>query len=250
MRRFFDPSASLLTPKDLVCTFTGKKPEELALPKRAVVAVSGSDIRFLRRNPSAKLLDAWAPFRRIYRLEEKETILTKSWYGGPNIASLVEELSAFGVCEFCLWGYVGGISLGTLYRRHRSLPPGPSEKKVFLIIISMIKKIRSFRSGRMSGVHMPICKEFTAGIVWSCDAIYRETRQKLERCRRAGVLGVEMEVASFYAVCRAKGLRGAAFLVVSDLFRDDGTWVPGFSTPEFISGAKRLGAFLQEHAIV
>jgi purine-nucleoside phosphorylase len=94
------------------------------------------------------------------------------------------------------------------------------------------------------------CGEFETGIVWSCDAIYRETRQKLDACRRRGVLGGEMEVASFYAVCRAKGVRGVAFLVVSDLFRDDGTWVPGFSTPEFMRGAQRLGAFLQEHAIV
>jgi hypothetical protein len=59
-----------------------------------------------------------------------------------------------------------------------------------------------------------------------------------------------MEVASFYAVCRAKGLCGVAFLVVSDLFREDGTWVPGFFTPEFAKGARRLSAFLQEHAVV
>jgi len=64
------------------------------------------------------------------------------------------------------------------------------------------------------------------------------------------VLGVEMEVASFYAVCRAKGLRAAAFLVVSDLFRKDGTWIPGFFMPEFSKGAKQLGLFLREQAII
>jgi len=95
-----------------------------------------------------------------------------------------------------------------------------------------------------------VCREFTAGTVWSCDAVYRETQAKLAACRRSGMLGVEMEVASFYAVCRAKGLSGAAFLVVSDLFREDGTWMPGFFAPEFSRGARRLGSFLAEHVIV
>ena len=211
--------------------------------------VSSADIRFLRRHLSASLLEAWTPFRRIYGLEGKETILTRSWYGGPNIASLVEELSAFGVCEFCLWGYVGGIG------------PGISIGDIVIASGALREEGVShhylddqgdtvFSEWAHEWSSQPNCKEFTTGIIWSCDAIYRETRQKLEGCKRAGVLGVEMEVASFYAVCRAKGLRGAAFLVVSDLFREDETWVPGFSTPEFMSGAQRLGAFLQEHAIV
>jgi hypothetical protein len=213
-------------PADLVCAFTGKKPEELALPKRAIVMVSSDDVKSLRGHLSAKLMDPWAPFRPIYRLDGKETILTKSWYGGPNIASLIEELSAFGVREFCL--REEGVS-------HHYLDD--QEDTVFS---EWAREWSSHAS----------CKEFTTGVVWSCDAIYRETRHKLDACRRAGVLGVEMEVASFYAVCRAKGLRGAAFLVVSDLFRDDETWVPGFSTPEFTQGARRLGSFLQEHMIV
>jgi uridine phosphorylase len=89
---------------------------------------------------------------------------------------------------------------------------------------------------------------FTAGIVWSCDALYRETVQKLETYGQRGILGVEMEVASLYAVCAAKGLKAVAFLGVSDVFRE-GTWIPGFFTKEFMRGAERLGTFLQEHAI-
>jgi nucleoside phosphorylase len=249
MRQFFDSSPPLLQPADLVRTFTGKKAEELALPRRAIVAVSGADIRYLCRYPGARLLDAWTPFRRIYRLDDKETILTRSWYGGPNIASLVEELCAFGVQEFCFWGYLGGISpdisVGDIVVASGAL----REEGVSYHYIDDREDVVYSEWAQEWGLYLN-CGEFETGIVWSCDAIYRETRQKLDACRRRGVLGVEMEVASFYAVCRAKGVRGVAFLVVSDLFRDDGTWVPGFSTPEFMRGAQRLGAFLQEHAIV
>jgi uridine phosphorylase len=249
LRQFFDSSPPLLQPADLVRTFTGKKAEELALPKRAIIAVNSADIRFLRRDPGARLLDAWTPFRRIYGLDGKETVVTRSWYGGPNIASLVEELSAFGVRECCLWGYLGGISPDISVGDIVIASGAVREEGVSYHYIDDREDTVSSEWAQEWSLH-PHCKEFEPGIVWSCDAIYRETRQKLDAYRRRGVLGVEMEVASFYAVCRAKGLRGVAFLVVSDRFRDDGTWIPGFSTPEFSKGAKRLGAFLQEHVIV
>lgn len=90
---------------------------------------------------------------------------------------------------------------------------------------------------------------FNSGVVWTCDALYRETQDKIKAYRSRGVLGVEMEVASFYAVCAAKGLKAVALLVVSDLLFDD-TWKPGFFNPAFKKGARRLGEFLKEHAIV
>jgi len=248
MRRFFDPSSPLLLPADLVCTFTGRRPDELALPKRAIVAVKSADIRLLRRNLSAKLLDAWAPFRHIYQCDGKETLLVKSLYGGPNIAALVEELSAFGVGEFCFWGYVGaispGLSIGDIVIASGAL----REEGVSHHYLDDQADTVDSEWARDWSLHSA-SKPFTSGIVWSCDALYRETSRKIDACRRAGVLGVEMEVASFYAVCRAKGLRGAAFLVVSDLFGER-KWTPGFSMPEFKRGAYRLCAFLQEHAIV
>jgi uridine phosphorylase len=237
-----------LLPADLVCAFTGRTPEELALPKRAIIAVSSEDIRFLRRHLRAKLLDAWAPFRYIYRCDGKETLVAKSWYGGPNIASLVEELSAFGVREFCLWGYLGGISTGLSIGDIVIASGALREEGVSHHYLDDQEDTVSSGWAHDWSTHAA-GKTFRAGIVWSCDAIYRETGRKRDACRRAGVLGVEMEVASFYAVCRAKGLKGVAFLVVSDLFREV-TWTPGFSMPEFKRGAQRLGWFLQEHAIV
>ena len=210
--------------------------------------MSDDDIGFLRKDPRSELLRAWAPFRRIYGLDGKETILTKSWFGGPNIASLVEELSAFGVREFCLWGYLGGISPALSVGNIVIASGAIREEGVSYHYLDDHEDTvySEWAPGWSSDA---TCNKFTTGIVWSCDAIYRETRQKLDVCRQKDVLGVEMEVASFYAVCRAKGLRGVAFLVVSDLFRD-GTWVPGFFTREFREGARRLGCFLQEHAIV
>ena len=53
---------------------------------------------------------------------------------------------------------------------------------------------------------------FLTGKVWTTDAIYRETRQKVDRRRAEGCLVVEMEAAAFFAVARFRvdPLRAAA----------------------------------------
>ena len=43
---------------------------------------------------------------------------------------------------------------------------------------------------------------FLAGKVWTTDAIYRETRQKVDRRRAQGCLVVEMEAAAFLSRCK------------------------------------------------
>jgi uridine phosphorylase len=57
---------------------------------------------------------------------------------------------------------------------------------------------------------------YTAGKVWTTDAIYRETRGKVERRRAEGCLVVEMEAAAFFAVARFRGIRFAQLLYGGD----------------------------------
>ncbi len=57
---------------------------------------------------------------------------------------------------------------------------------------------------------------FTTGKVWTTDAIYRETRQKVDRRKAEGCLVVEMEAAAFFAVARFRGIRFAQLLYGGD----------------------------------
>jgi uridine phosphorylase len=54
------------------------------------------------------------------------------------------------------------------------------------------------------------------GKVWTTDAIYRETRQKVARRRAEGCLAVEMEAAAFFAVARFREIRFAQLLYGGD----------------------------------
>ncbi|HOP86337.1 MAG TPA: nucleoside phosphorylase [Syntrophorhabdaceae bacterium] len=247
MKNFFDSSKGVLKPIELVCSITKRSYHELGLPKRTIIVFSKNDLRRLLTLFEHKLKDTWAPFRTIYEI--KETILTKSGIGGPNIATIVEEFSDFGVREFILWGYCGGIkdrlkigdivlALGAL--REDGVSYHYIEDNSSHIVYSpWVDEWRMH--AKQAG--------FLEGVVWSCDAIYRETEQKITKYRKEGVLAVEMEVASFYSVCNYKKVKGIAFLVVSDILTIK-KWVPGFHKEQFKKGSKKLLKFITEKAII
>lgn len=60
------------------------------------------------------------------------------------------------------------------------------------------------------------------GRTWTTDAIFRETKNKVEQRRREGCIAVEMECAGVEAVCRFYGLHFYNFLFAGDFFEPDG----------------------------
>jgi uridine phosphorylase len=253
LRKLFDHSQPLLNPVDLVRTFTKKTTEELALPGRAIIVFSIGDLKRILAKKSHKLVDAWTRFKRIYMIEGANTIIVSSSFGGPNIAALVEELSSFGVREFIIWGYCGGIgkavNLGDIIVAegalredgisHHYIKGTDGEDEDSFIYTDWLSEWEGQSRDR----------GFYKGLIWTCDAIYRETKNKVIKYRNMGISAVEMEAASFYAVCKYRGVKGIAFLVVSDLLNDKG-WTPGFHTVHFGQGVKKMLEFMLEKVIV
>ena len=56
----------------------------------------------------------------------------------------------------------------------------------------------------------------TTGKVWTTDAIYRETRARVDRRRAEGCVVVDMEASAFFAVARFRGIRFAQLLYGGD----------------------------------
>jgi len=246
LRSLFDPSSPVLKAPDIVRAITGKKPEELQLPRRAIITFSFGDVKSLLGNKHQKPIQAWTPFRSLFLIADTDTIVTRCYFGGPNIAALVEELSAFGVHEFVLWGYCGGISnditIGDLLIAKGALrQDGVSyhylDNADDFVFTDWFQAWHE-KAGAFS---------IRPAMIWSCDALYRETKNKISSFRKMGIHGVEMETASFYAVCKAKKLKGIAFLVVSDRFMQN-RWQPGFFEASFKDGARRMSNFLISEA--
>lgn len=70
------------------------------------------------------------------------------------------------------------------------------------------------------------------GMIWTTDAIYRETPEKVKQHQRNGVLGVEMEGSALFSAARFRGVGIGTVMVVSDELSEL-TWRPGFSEPAF-----------------
>lgn len=211
-----------------------------------ITFTTGDLKRLIERSGAASVITAWQPFRTIYRLSPS-TAAVNSFFGGPNIAALVEELSSFGAREFILWGYCGGISgscrIGDLYLVRRALREDG-------ISYHYLEDDNEFVSSEWANDWADSAGRagFQCVDVWSTDALYRETGRKIADYSVRGIAAVEMEAASLYAVCRAKGLKAAAFLIVSDLV-NAGEWQGGFHTPSFKEAVKAMAQFMTDHAI-
>jgi uridine phosphorylase len=58
--------------------------------------------------------------------------------------------------------------------------------------------------------------EYVRGKTWTTDAVYRETRQRVNRRKREGCVVVDMEAAAFFAVARFRHVECAQILYGGD----------------------------------
>ena len=79
---------------------------------------------------------------------------------------------------------------------------------------------------------------FVEGATWTTDALYRETRTKVERRVGEGCLTVEMEAAAFFAVAAFRGVTFGQLLYAGDDLSGDG-W-DGRGWDEHLEGRELL----------
>ena len=160
--------------------------------------------------------------------------------GAPYAAMVLETLIAWGVRKILFLGWCGSISIkakigdiivptsaiideGTSghYKKDDNRMSFPSEL--------MVAKLRAALDQK--------CLKYHHGPVWSTDAIYRETRDKVENYQRQDVIGVEMEISALFTVAQFRKVDIGAMVVVSDelaAFK----WRPGFKMDAFKHGRK------------
>lgn len=84
---------------------------------------------------------------------------------------------------------------------------------------------------------------FHSGLIWTTDAVFRETREQIDRYQGMGALAVEMELSALLSAAAFYEFPLAALLTVSDeLFTDH--WQPGFKTQAFKQACEVVCNFL------
>jgi uridine phosphorylase len=241
---FSNDSTSVVNPKDMVRAFTYQTEGasgDLSLENLALITFTSQDLHFLVQSPQqARLIGTWKNRNpRMYR--GQGWVAVQSPLGASGTVMLLEELVAFGVRCIVLLGYCGtiqkGVFLGDLVlpleaireegTSYHYLPKG--EKSLPDLEVQR----------RLFDCVNPIGVPLHQGPIWTTDAPYRETPEKVRRYEMEGVLAVEMEMAAVFAFGKAAKISAGAVLIVSDEVREKG-WRIGFFSPQIRSTRKRV----------
>ncbi len=248
---FSKDSHSVVDPREMVMAFVpagGDLSKELSLEGLALITFTSEDLQgLIQKSQQAKLVEAWKS--RGFRIYRGETwVAVRSPYGAPGTVMLLEELVAFGVKRAVFLGYCGalqdGIGIGDLIvpleaireegTSYHYLPKGERSCPD----LSLQNRLSDWIEGTGFSIF--------AGRVWTTDAPYRETPEKVRAYREEGVLGVEMEMAAAFAFGRARGISIGAVLLVSDEVREGG-WRTGFFSPRIKSSRNQVIVSLMHH---
>lgn len=158
--------------------------------------------------------------------------------GAPYAVMVIENLIAWGAETIFFLGWCGSIS---------------QQVKIGDIVVATSALIdegtsrhyphdengRSYSSerlaARLSAEMTQAQIKFHSGTIWTTDAIYRETRRKVETYQRLNALAVEMEISALFTVASFRGVDLGALVVVSDELASF-KWRPGFKMKEFKRG--------------
>jgi uridine phosphorylase len=213
----------------------GKKPPQLGT--RCVMVANPPDFDYLHRllktgnNQSRRLLMS----RLNYGYGNSSMGLIGPFLGAPYAVILLESLIAWGITEIIFLGWCGAICedvrIGDVVIPDKAfIDDGTSNNYVSsqcsgsLPSASLSASIKSALTGNNVKFH--------EGPVWSTDAIYRETKEKVICFQKKNALAVEMEAAALFSVGSFRKIDVGSILIVSDELSSL-KWKPGFKNPIF-----------------
>ncbi len=190
-------------------------------------------------------------FLRVFQLNEgsRSTAVAGPAVGAPQAVMILEKLIVLGARQVIFLGWTGGLQPG--------LSPGD-------IILPDQAVSEEGTSGHYSQEKRPRASSplfqklaraldaenffFKQGPVWTTDAPYRETLDKVRAFQSQGVLGVDMETSALFTVSAFRGIETVSLLIVSDDLSGL-TWRHGFRNPRFVETRKKIIRFLYHYVL-
>lgn len=152
--------------------------------------------------------------------------------GAPMAAICLEKIIALGASRVIACGWCGSlrreVAVGDLVLP--TVAVSEEGTSTHYPVAGMVASSPALRR-RLKESFLPLATVHE-GPVWTTDALYRETGEKVERYGRAGVLAVDMEFSALAQVAAFRGVDLAAVLLVSDLVWHE-PWQPSFRSKEF-----------------
>lgn len=187
-------------------------------------------------------------YKTCYGGEDIAFYLSK--VGGPACVAGFEEIVAMGAQKFALFGCCGVLDDGAVDGKlivptsavrdegtsYHYAPPSPeldADPKLTGILTSCLDKLGC---------------PYVKGKIWTTDAIYRETPDRIAERKKEGCIGVEMEYASMLAAAQFRNIPFIQFLYGADNL-DCTSWDPRDLELYGMSDAEKYMALALECAI-
>lgn len=158
-------------------------------------------------------------------LYDNKVLIALCPLGGPAAANLMEELIYVGIKYFIGTGTCGAIEHVENYDTYLLPKAAIRDEGVsyHYLPASRLVKTSTLLQNSLKSVLKAHGEKYVNGLVWTTDALYRESPECIAARRTEGATGVEMETASLAAVAKARKVEYACLLYYSD-YNDGLTW--------------------------
>ncbi len=152
--------------------------------------------------------------------------------GAPMAVMTLEKLIALGAKEIIVYGWCGSL-VKSLKTGDLFLPNWAISEEGTSVHYPVHERPESNGSLR-NALKRNLKKQYTVreGPIWTTDAPYRETREKVKKYVAQGVMAVDMEFSALCTVAAFRNINLAAVMLVSDELWDI-NWRPGFQNKPF-----------------
>jgi len=164
--------------------------------------------------------------------------------GAPASVMALELLIAAGAKKIIIIGAAGSthpdVEIGDIFlptwgireegTSYHYMPPNYKPKPNRTLLNRLKSEIEKISQGSIKIVE---------GGVWSIDAVFRETKDKMREYRKKGVVGVDMESTALMTVADYRGVALAIALIISDELRED-SWIYVWESEKIIKSERIL----------
>ncbi len=204
---------------------------DLTISKHAIMIIPKRYVNYIpKRFKTNNLGEIDGCLYRLY-ITLNNVAICGPFLGAPQAVLGLEKLIALGAKNIWIFSWCGSIKkdirIGDIIIPEDAFSDEGTSKHY------PISSKPSFDSNMIRSITNKLKQkniQFFKGPLWTTDAPYRETEDKIKEYQQKGAIGVDMEISALMTVSTFRSVSIAGIFVVSDeLF--SGKWKPGFSNP-------------------
>ncbi|MCD4676947.1 MAG: nucleoside phosphorylase [Desulfobacula sp.] len=204
----------------------------------AVMVSCEPDVGYLRSNTAiSKVLPFFTSTLMTPDGCDEGICIVGPFIGAPYGVMLLESLIAKGADKIIVLGWCGAVtdqlSVGDIILPCKAIVDEGTSSNYKVLDKKIPSSAPDLNLTDQLSDHLASCEiSFQKTTIWTTDAIYRETENKVAYFRKLGARAVEMECSALFSVAQYRKVSIAGLLVVSDSVASE-DWDQGFRKKHF-----------------